>query len=603
MNSNMIRYSLWGNWRLFFRVGNQVKASSSSAPVATGLISTTCSESTEKTVEDPLKSISEMKTDITKAELPKTKPVTPPSSKSSSMVSAAFASLREMGPAPPKKVHSTKIDDRIKAAESVEELLSIAEIPQLSRRYALRIVSQLADWTTNGRAKLADFEADHRFLKLCRMMGRGLPNGVKGIEKEGSGFGDLAVVLGITGDDEAAKLVAGISMQQMVKIMSTLGQKQRRSTPLLRSLAFNLARQTDKLNIKECADLLYAMAVLNFPDELLLEKICGDLCECVASNQKPAVIGSVLTSLGLLKYKNTETLDILSDWVADHIDVCRPQDLTSLLLTLASVSHVPHNAESLFNVILPHISSKDVPHPAAWLDIVWSLVVLDKASSKHIASVLDSEFHNKLITNNGENNGISIASKLKLLNINAAAQLILPGYKGAVLSPDCDVRNVPLTRSRDKQLLVASIMDSFSNLLPSATYLQTNINTGMGFLLDGECKLDSKFNPLPVVEEVSKARTGDVEKKYISTTDTKQAVKLSRSAAKGIRIGIMALDYKDMCRGSPEPNGVITLSARLLEKTGYKILCIPYTEYNPREKLVQRVKYLDSRLKTLVKSS
>lgn len=51
--------------------------------------------------------------------------------------------------------------------------------------------------------------------------------------------------------------------------------------------------------------MLYAMATLNFPDDLLLEKTCGDLRECVASNQKPAVIGSILTSLGLLRYRNT----------------------------------------------------------------------------------------------------------------------------------------------------------------------------------------------------------------------------------------------------------------------------------------------------------
>lgn len=89
------------------------------------------------------------------------------------------------------------------------------------------------------------------------------------------------------------------------QIMSSLAQKQRRSTSLLRSLAFNVARQTEKLNIKNCADLLYAMAALNFPDDLLLEKTCADLCKCVASNQKPAVIGSILTSLGLLRYKNT----------------------------------------------------------------------------------------------------------------------------------------------------------------------------------------------------------------------------------------------------------------------------------------------------------
>ena len=69
------------------------------------------------------------------------------------------------------------------------------------------------------------------------------------------------------------------------------------------------------------------------------------------------------------------------------------------------------------------------------------------------------------------------------------------------------------------------------------------------------------------------------------------------------RIGILALGYRDMCIGSPEPNGVSSLSIRLLEKTDYKVLCIPYTEYNPQDKLVQRVKYLDNRLKSLVKGT
>ena len=57
-----------------------------------------------------------------------------------------------------------------------------------------------------------------------------------------------------------------------------------------------------------------------------------------------------------------------------------------------------------FQVMLPYLTVKDVPHPAAWLDIVWSLVVLNKALPKHVASVLDQEFHSKLVVNNGECN-------------------------------------------------------------------------------------------------------------------------------------------------------------------------------------------------------
>ncbi|XP_069674964.1 FAST kinase domain-containing protein 4 [Periplaneta americana] len=606
----MIRYSTWNGWRALVRINIQVQASSSSAPAtAAGLQSTTCSESPNKgetqidsaPVAD---SSSKLKPNVTDSS--QQKPARAHKEKRTSMVAAAFASLN---------VESTKrspsLDDHIAAADSVESLLSIAEGPQISRRHALRIVSQLADWTTSGRVKLADFEADTRFIKLCRMLGRGLPRGSSGVEKETSGFGDLAVVLGVTGDDEAAKLVAGISFSQMIRIMTSLAQKQRRSTPLLRSLAFNIARQTDKLNIKDCADLLYAMATLNFPDELLLEKTCADLCECITSNEKPAVVGSILTSLGLLRYKNTEVLNELADWVVKHLDVCRPQDMTSLFLTLATVYHVPDNADDVFSTILPHVTMQDVPNPSSWLDIVWSLVVLDRATPQHVASVLDPGFCSKLVVNTDEKQRISVSSKLKLLNINAAAQLKVAGYKGPLLAPDSDVRNVPLIRSREKQLLVASILDSFSNLLPSATFLRSNIDTGMGFLLDGECMLDSKCNPLPVANEVTKSKSIESEKKLIATAERKtgSATNVAGShstvgtTAKGTRIGILAWDYRDMCRGSSEPNGVAVLSMKLVEAAGYKVLSIPHTEYNPREKLVRRVQYLDHNLKSLVKKS
>jgi hypothetical protein len=58
-----------------------------------------------------------------------------------------------------------------------------------------------------------------------------------------------------------------------------------------------------------------------------------------------------------------------------------------------------------------------------------------------------------------------------------------------------------------------------------------------------------------------------------------------------------------MCRGSPEPNGVSVLSKKLLQEAGYRVLAIPHTKYNPREKLVSRVQYLDHHLKSLVRGS
>lgn len=239
-----------------------------------------------------------------------------------SLVAAAFESLKEDSHINEKsKTTDSKgrnsLDERIINAKTVNGLLSVSESSgPLSRKHALQIVSILAEWSSINRAKIAEFENDARFLRVCRVLGRtmgkdGNASGGSGIENNGpkriSGFrtDDLNTVLGVAGDDEAAKLIASISLPQMVKVMSTLAQRKRRSTPLLRSLAFNISSTSEQLDLKQSADVLYAMATLNFQDSVLAAKICSDIQAALPKNkEKSAVVGSILTSLGILKYRD-----------------------------------------------------------------------------------------------------------------------------------------------------------------------------------------------------------------------------------------------------------------------------------------------------------
>lgn len=63
---------------------------------------------------------------------------------------------------------------------------------------------------------------------------------------------------------------------------------------------------------------------------------------------------------------------------------------------------------------------------------------------------------------------------------------------------------------------------------------------------------------------------------------------------------MLGLDYHDMTRKTTAPLGVNQLYTRLLELKGYKVLQIPYTEFNPKDKLVSRVQYIESKLKLIV---
>lgn len=77
------------------------------------------------------------------------------------------------------------------------------------------MVSTLSEWSSNNKVKLAEFEKDPRFLKLCRILAR-TPSAPAA---HGAALAeDLSTVLAITGDDEAARLITNLTLPQMIKV-------------------------------------------------------------------------------------------------------------------------------------------------------------------------------------------------------------------------------------------------------------------------------------------------------------------------------------------------------------------------------------------------
>lgn len=51
------------------------------------------------------------------------------------------------------------------------------------------------------------------------------------------------------------------------------------------------------------------------------------------------------------------------------------------------------------------------------------------------------------------------------------------------MDKDSEVFNVPLNRTKEKQVYVDALSETLTKLLPSQSYFKTDINTNMGFLL------------------------------------------------------------------------------------------------------------------------
>lgn len=508
-----------------------------------------------------------------------------PKKQKNSLIAAAFENLKDNStPGTSNKTSvagNGNIEERINNAKTINGLLSVAEgNTPLTRKHALKIVSILAEWSTVNRVKLNEFENDSRFLKVCRMLGRtvksGNGNGNENGPKRISGFrtDDLNTVLGVAGDDEAAKLIASISLPQMVKVMSTLASRKRRSTPLLRSLAFNISSATEPLDLKQCADIFFAMATLNFQDSVLAAKVCADIQMALPKNtDKSAVVGSILTSLGILKYRDLDILESLTQWTLKHSEVCRPQDLSALFLTSAILNFKPANIDDIRQKLVKTIVQQDFTKNIDWLNHVWALTMLGLCDNKHLESVLAQTFVDKL---QADKTGLTATSKMKLLNLNSYAQLIAADYKGPVISNDSIVYDVPMAHPKSKQVLVNGLKDALKSLLPANNHVNSLVDSKMGFLIDAMCVFDAKRNPLP----------------------------LDKEHANGIKVALMVVDYHDICHGTHKSaSGITSLSFDLLEKSGYKVIPVPYNEFNTSDKLLKRVQYLESKFKALISTN
>lgn len=82
-----------------------------------------------------------------------------------------------------------------------------------------------------------------------------------------------------------------------------------------------------------------------------------------------------------------DLIDLLTGWMIMHSDICRPEDLSSLFHTLATINYPTVHAEELKNLV-NSVQERTFARVNEWLNFVWSLAVLDLVSAKHIDSVL-----------------------------------------------------------------------------------------------------------------------------------------------------------------------------------------------------------------------
>jgi len=376
----------------------------------------------------------------------------------------------------------------------------------------------------------------------------------------------------VTGDDEAAKLIQTMTLPMMIKVLKILAIKKRRSTPLLRSLSFNMSKKEHHLDLRQSSEVLYAMATLNFPDPVLIEKICEDIQEKMKKPiDKTSTVSTIIRSFAFLKYRKPLLLDMLCEKFVKN-ENSSTSEISDVFMSLALLNYMPANLEEPLKKLVASsgLIPKDFKTSSNYLGFVWSLMALNFNHDEFFSSVLQQNFIKELLASSVDKE-ISAAAKMKLLNINAGVKLFLPTYNGSMLSREKNenIYDVPLVHNREKQMIVNGMIDAIKSLVPESC-LRLNKDTNMGFVIDAEFFVDDKGKPA------------------------------AKESANGKKVALMVHDFRDMCQGSQiHINGITALNMRLLSKAGYHVISVPYHEFSVNDKLLRRIQYLEKVIKSI----
>jgi len=291
-----------------------------------------------------------------------------------------------------------------------------------------------------------------------------------------------------------------------------------------------------------------------------------------------AVVRGVLTSLGQLKFCPPGLLDAICGWYDRQASI-GSREAATLLVTLANLNHRPPRHPLLLRRLADSLEPDQFRqlgrYEVVWLDVVWALAALDLAAHHHLASVLNSSFHNLLLYSTETRN---LGASIKLLNVNAAAKLLHTDYTGPVLNIEEDalLRDIKIAPALAKVQLRQRVLESLASLAPPPRFLSLEVNSLLGCWIDGELVCNSRGAPEPLQE---------LKEKFPQAA-------LPEGSHK---VAVLVASFQDCLISGPEA-GAMALGARLLRAQGYKVVVVRHDQVPPTLAAVERVRVVEELL-------
>lgn len=344
---------------------------------------------------------------------------------------------------------------------------------------------------------------------------------------------------------------------QLVQMLQLLSKKNARNKIIVQSIVTHLSVVNEKFSPTQILKILRCCVKLSIFNDSLFKGLSKD----ILSQLSPKALGSNMLFLDLfskVKWCDKKLLVALLKPVLTenipHID--------RLLLSLANMNFCPEeDAVFLQKRCQNLLNNKDVYTIVQWMNIVWGLTVLQKATPELVSLVLNKEFvsaFNKCLVQEPYQNSADIL-KGRLVDIDCAARYELQNYSGPYLDKDFNLeRSKKLKYKSDKQLR-DEVVTCLRQIMPKTssdgeTYFKPDVVTKYGYEIDVEICVNKKGE----IEEYKKANS---------------------DPANVYRVALLIVGFHNLIYPDNWIKGNVALDIRNLGHLGYRVVTIPNNEW------------------------
>ncbi|NXP15242.1 FAKD4 protein, partial [Thinocorus orbignyianus] len=384
-----------------------------------------------------------------------------------------------------KSLYALGVDSSRREVQSVEQ-----EVLWRLRRLTFRQLASLAEFLAVRQGK--ENKLLNEVIKKLELRWTEL-EGTRTVVTLMGKVGHISPALMDRLEDKALELAEQFNPDDIRKITLALAYQNRRCVPLLRALSYHLLQKHPELSLSVLMDLIFAYGKLNFHQPQVFQKIATDLHPHVAT-MTPLEVTRCIRSFALLKWLSLPLFEAIAQYALDNTKQLSVPHLCSIILSFARLNFQPSGSEDFFNMVHEELQSQlDNLEPHLLTDLVWSLCVLQQARAPYLQRVLAPDFYTRI---QGDQSLKAQNLRLKLIQINAAAKLESPGYRGPFLPMEMLGGTEPA--GEKVTLLQSSLREALAGLLGTRDNGRFGIHTIYGWHIDAEILVNRENKPLPV---------------------------------------------------------------------------------------------------------